>query len=199
MSLERKMAMTQVSRKEMRKYKRKKRKGLKIFLIIFGLFLLVAGSYVYHLYSKLDETVSGMYTPLESDKEKKEEIDQRLSEKEPINVLLLGVDAREGDRGRSDTMIFMSLNPKTDQILMLSIPRDTYVNIPGRGMDKINHAYAFGDVELSVQTFEEAFNLPVHYYARVNMEGFKQGVDALGGITIQDRKSTRMNSSHVAI
>src|SRR5690625_1073835 len=118
MSLERKMAMTQVSRKEMRKYKRKKRKGLKIFLIIFGLFLLVAGSYVYHLYSKLDETVSGMYTPLESDKEKKEEIDQRLSEKEPINVLLLGVDAREGDRGRSDTMIFMSLNPKTDQILM---------------------------------------------------------------------------------
>jgi len=179
------MAMTSASRKELRKNK-KKRKGLKIFLTIFGLFLLIVGGYVYYLYNKLDDTVSGMYTPLESDQEKKEEVDRRLNNKESINVLLLGVDEREGDRGRSDTMIFMSLNPNTDQILMLSIPRDTYVEIPGRGMDKINHAYAFGGSELSVQTVEQFLDTTIHFYSKINMEGLRDGVDALGGVTVNN-------------
>src|SRR5690625_6759270 len=81
-------------------------------------------------------------------------------------------------------MILMSLNPNTNSTVMMSIPRDTYVNIPGRGKDKINHAYAFGDVELSIQTVEEAFDIPVHFYAKVNMDGFKEGIDAIGGVTI---------------
>ncbi|MUV39040.1 Transcriptional regulator LytR [Lentibacillus sp. JNUCC-1] len=58
------------------------------------------------------------------------------------------------------------------------------MNIPGRGKDKINHAYAFGKVPLAVETVENTFDLPVHFYAKVNMEGFKQGIDALGGVTV---------------
>nr|WP_285844693.1 LCP family protein [Oceanobacillus profundus] len=129
-----------------------------------------------------------MHNPLarDEDPDRQKQIDSIFSNKDSLNALLLGVDERSGDKGRSDTMILMSINPKTNEIIMLSIPRDTYVNIPGRGMDKINHAYAFGGVDLSVQTVEEAFNLPVHVYARVNMEGFQQGIDALGGVTVNN-------------
>nr|WP_245347805.1 LCP family protein [Oceanobacillus polygoni] len=129
-----------------------------------------------------------MHNPLarDDDPDRQKQIQSIFSDNGSLNALLLGVDERSGDKGRSDTMILMSINPKTNEIIMLSIPRDTYVNIPGRGMDKINHAYAFGGTDLSVQTVEEAFNLPVHVYARVNMEGFQQGIDALGGVTINN-------------
>nr|WP_155669054.1 LCP family protein [Ornithinibacillus caprae] len=131
-----------------------------------------------------------MHDPLERDNDpnRQKEIESIFKDKKSMNVLLLGVDQRAGDKGRSDTMILLSLNPHTDSMIMLSIPRDTYVNIPGRGMDKINHAYAFGDVELSVQTVEEAFDLPIHFYSRVNMEGFQQGIDAIGGVTINNEQ-----------
>lgn len=155
---------------------------------IIAAVILITGGYLYYLYDKLGDTVSTMHDPLarDEDPERQKELVSIFKDNKSLNILLLGVDQRTGDKGRSDTMILMSLNPKTNSMAMLSIPRDTYVNIPGRGMDKINHAYAFGDTELSVQTVEEAFNLPVHFYAKVNMEGFKQGIDAIGGVTIQN-------------
>ncbi|UJL45365.1 LCP family protein [Virgibacillus sp. NKC19-16] len=149
-------------------------------------FLLAVGGFAFYVYDQVGDTVATMHDPLERDNnpERQEEINRLFNDSDSLNILLLGVDEREGDSGRSDTMILMSLNPRTNSMDMLSIPRDTYVNIPGRGMDKINHAYAFGGVELAVQSVEEAFDLPVHFYASVNMEGFEQGIDALGGVTV---------------
>lgn len=159
--------------------------------------ILLGGGLVFYVYSQLGSAIDTMHTPLarDEDPERQKEIKEIFDDKESLNVLLLGVDERDGDRGRSDTMILMSLNPRTDSMIMLSIPRDTYVNIPGHGMDKINHAYAFGGVELSVQTVEEAFNVPVHVYARVNMEGFKQGIDAIGGVTVNNTQSFSQGGS----
>lgn len=155
-------------------------------IILF--FILLIGAYVYYVWDQVSDTVATMHDPLkrDDDPDRQKELKGLFKDNKSVNILLLGVDQREGDKGRSDTMILMSLNPKTNSMEMLSIPRDTYVNIPGRGMDKINHAYAFGDVALSIQTVEEAFNLPVHFYAKVNMEGFKQGIDAIGGVTINN-------------
>ncbi|TCT19889.1 LytR family transcriptional attenuator [Melghiribacillus thermohalophilus] len=172
------------SRKEARKQKKGKKKKRKIVLAIIGVLLLGGLAYFVHLYNKLEDTVETMYAPLESDTEKKADIENRFKNKDTINVLLLGVDEREGDRGRSDTMVFLSLNPDTNKMLMFNIPRDTYVNIPGRGMDKINHAYAFGGSELSVQTVEDFLDTTVHFYGKVNMEGLIEGVDAIGGVTV---------------
>lgn len=148
--------------------------------------VLVIGGYLFYLWNQVGNTVETMHAPLARDTEQQKEVDDRFKSTNSINALLLGVDERSGDRGRSDTMIVLSLNPNTDSMLMLSIPRDTYVNIPGRGMDKINHAYAFGGVDLSVQAVEEAFDIPIHVYGRVNMEGFEQGIDALGGVTVNN-------------
>ncbi|WP_277674062.1 LCP family protein [Piscibacillus halophilus] len=176
------------SRKELKKQKKTKKKW-KYLWIIIGVLLVGLLIYGLYFYNKLNDTVDTMYTPLDSDGEKEDEIKDRLSNKDTINVLLLGVDEREGDRGRSDTMMFLSLNPDTEEMLMFSIPRDTRVNIPGRGEDKINHAYAFGGAELSVQTVEEFLDTTIHFYSKVNMEGLKDGVDALGGVTINNERA----------
>lgn len=176
------------SRTEQRQQYKKKRKWLYWLGGIILFLLLVGAGYLFYVYNKLDNTVDIMHDPLDRDDnpERQKELDSIFKDKNAVNILLLGVDERDGDKGRSDTIILLSLNPKTNATKMLSVPRDTYVNIPGHGMDKINHAYAYGDVELSIQTFEEAFDLPVHFYARINMEGFEDGIDALGGVTIQN-------------
>lgn len=167
---------------------KKKRKWLFWLGGIILILIILAATYFLYVYNKLGDTVEVMHDPLERDEDpdRQKELKSIFKNEKSINILLLGVDERDGDKGRSDTIILASLNPNTNSMKMLSVPRDTYVNIPGRGMDKINHAYAYGDVELSLQTFEEAFNIPVHFYARINMEGFQEGIDALGGVTVQN-------------
>lgn len=164
-----------------------KRKKLLIIVGSITLVLLLSvGSYALYMYNQVSDTVAKMYEPLETDVLRKELVQETMENKEPINVLLLGVDERPNDKGRSDTMIFASLNPNTNRVLMFSIPRDTYVEIPGRGNDKINHAYAFGGTELAVETVENLLDTTVHFYTRVNMEGFRDGVDAVGGVTVNN-------------
>src|SRR5690606_4075310 len=109
-----------------------------------------------------------------------------INEADPISILLMGVDERSGDAGRTDTLIVVSVNPNTNSMQMLSIPRDTYVELVGRGtQDKINHAYAFGGVDMTIDTVENFLDVPIDYYVKVNMEGLEQIVDALGGIQVE--------------
>ncbi|PZN13081.1 MAG: LytR family transcriptional regulator [Bacillota bacterium] len=102
-----------------------------------------------------------------------------------VNILLLGVDAREeGEQTRSDTIILVSLDPRSQEVSMLSIPRDSRVEIPGYGWDKINHAHAYGGVELAMQTVTHNFGVPVHHWARIDMPGFLELIDVLGPVTV---------------
>lgn len=103
-----------------------------------------------------------------------------------VNILLIGVDSAPG-RSRaplSDTIMLFSINKKTGDTVLMSIPRDTYVQIPGRKMDKINHSHAFGGAALLRQSVESFLDVPVDYYLRVNFEGFKGIVDMMGGVEI---------------
>ncbi|MBJ9991484.1 LCP family glycopolymer transferase [Paenibacillus sp. S28] len=110
-----------------------------------------------------------------------------LNEREPFTVLVMGVDQREDDPGRSDSMILLTVNPAKQSILMFNIPRDTRTEIVGHGTtDKINHAYAFGGVNMSVATVEHFLGYPVNYYIKVNMEGFAKIIDLLGGVEVNN-------------
>lgn len=103
-----------------------------------------------------------------------------------VNILLLGIDARGGDaHSRTDTIIVLSVDLKTREAAMLSIPRDSRVEIPGYGVDKINHAHAFGGVALTIETVEKLLGVPINYFARINFQGFQAMVDALGGVTLE--------------
>lgn len=110
-----------------------------------------------------------------------------------INVLLLGMGGGEHDGPfLADTIMIASFKPSTDQVALISIPRDLLVPIPGYGWRKINHANAYGEVgnpglggELASQVVSQTFNLPIHYYVRIDFAGFEQIINDLGGITIE--------------
>ncbi|MCX5726340.1 MAG: LCP family protein, partial [Candidatus Saganbacteria bacterium] len=99
------------------------------------------------------------------------------------NILVLGVDSVTGTH-RSDTIMVVHLSPKDKEAKVISIPRDTIVVIPGRGLDKINHAYAYGGVDLAKETAAQLFSVPVPYYVLVDINGLAKIIDKLGGITI---------------
>lgn len=154
--------------------------------IILVLFIAVGG-YAYYVYNSLSQAVDTMQEPIEREKSEKRLEPVTLEQKQPFSVLLLGVDEREGDRGRSDTLIVVTVNPDTKTTKMLSIPRDTRTEIIGKDFeDKINHAYAFGGVEMSMDTVENFLDIPIDYYMKINMEGFKDIVEAVDGITVQN-------------
>lgn len=105
----------------------------------------------------------------------------------PFSVLLMGIDSGglgRTEKGRSDVMMVATVNPDTQEIAVTSIPRDSYVEIPGRGMDKINHAYAFGGPELSLQTVKNWLGIELNDYAVIDMQGLVDMIDSVDGIDI---------------
>lgn len=105
-----------------------------------------------------------------------------------VNILVMGVDERSDDVGRSDTMFVVTVDTNTKQVSLLSIPRDTRVKIPGFGWDKINHAYAEGGHKLSQRAVEDLLGISMDYYAIINFAAFNKIVDAVGGVTIDVEK-----------
>ena len=108
---------------------------------------------------------------------------------QPFTLLLLGSDSRGKERGRSDTMIVTVVRPRDGAMLLVSIPRDTRVDIPGREKpDKIAHAYAYGGAGLAVKTVEKFLDLRVDHYASINFQGFREVIDTIGGIKLPIEK-----------
>jgi polyisoprenyl-teichoic acid--peptidoglycan teichoic acid transferase len=107
-----------------------------------------------------------------------------------INILILGVGGAGHDGPElSDTMMVASIDPKTKDVAMLSIPRDLYVKIPGHGQGKVNSANSAGGPQLAEQVVQTVLGVPIHYYIKVDFSGFKQAVDAVGGVDIYNKTS----------
>ncbi len=85
---------------------------------------------------------------------------------------------------KTQTMIVVSVDPAHHQVLLLSIPRDLWVEIPGHGMAKIQAAYAWGGTALARQTIEARLKIPIHYYAWVGLNGLVKVIDRLGGVDV---------------
>lgn len=105
-------------------------------------------------------------------------------EKSNVYLLLAGTDQRADEASRSDTLIYAALRPVDRKIEMVSIPRDSLVEIPGYGEDKINAAMAYGGVDLLKETVENLVDNPVDHTVLLNFESFERIIDAMGGITI---------------
>lgn len=121
-------------------------------------------------------------------------IEQGLESDDRITILMMGIDRRPGEPyiSRTDTMMLISFNPRTEHISVLSIPRDLYVVIPNRGRDRINTAFVYGaqgnnpagGAALSMQTVEYNLGVPVDHYLMVDFSAFIRSIDALGGIDV---------------
>ncbi|RHW39532.1 LytR family transcriptional regulator [Lysinibacillus yapensis] len=145
----------------------------------------------YKVYSDVKETVEVVYTPFQDETTIKREIKREkpidVKAKEPFSALIVGVDERAGDKGRTDTMIVLTVNPTQKSTKMLSIPRDTYTELIGLDInDKINHAYAFGGMEMTINTVEALLDIPIDYAAKVNMESFVEIINLTGNIKVEN-------------
>ena len=121
-------------------------------------------------------------TQLNTEREKPTE--ELIKATNKVTVLIMGVDIREDDVGRSDTMMVATIDPRYDQVSLLSIPRDTRVRIYGYGFDKINAAYAYGGEFLAEETVENFLGIDIDHYVIVNVHSFAKIIDAIGGIDI---------------
>ncbi|MEA3493646.1 MAG: LCP family protein [Candidatus Margulisiibacteriota bacterium] len=102
------------------------------------------------------------------------------------NILVLGVDSAYGHR--SDTIMVLNSDPAAKRATLISIPRDTLAVLPGRGLDKINHAYAYGGVELSKKTVENLLEIKIPYHIVVDLAGIVNIIDDLGGVPVNVEK-----------
>lgn len=109
--------------------------------------------------------------------------DKVYNDPDTTNILLVGVDSRKNNYyGRSDSMIVASFNKRTQTITLTSFMRDTLVDIPGKGLNRLNAAKAFGGMPLLKKTLEHNFGIHIDYYVMVNFVGFAKVVDMLGGV-----------------
>lgn len=173
--------------KKVKKLKKKKPKKKKFFTAVYTVLLICAiilsswvgyvGSFIYPL----------IWGDLSNDDTAVPTEEEYVSfEKGQFTVLMMGCDARPGDEtSRSDTLMIAYVDLNDNIVRLVSIPRDTYVTIPTSGeRTKINHAYAYGGIELTEQTLKSNFDIDIDYTAEVDFQGFIDIVDALGGVTI---------------
>lgn len=160
----------------------------KKWILLGGVVVLVISIPVIWLnifYKEVVDTVAVMHEPIERVVSEKRIEEVVFKELDPFSVLLLGVDEREGDKGRSDTIVVVTVNPTEQSTKLISIPRDTLTELIGRDKkDKINHAYAFGGTAMAITSIETLLDIPIDYVATINMEGFESIVDAIGGISV---------------
>ena len=159
-----------------RRRRRKKNKSwLPWILLIAALFLAVAAGAIFASSSLFDkpETVKN---------------EKLMSARDKTIVMLMGVDQREDDVGRSDTLMIATIDPKKKKAALLSIPRDTRVKIKGHGFDKINSAFAYGGYKLTQDTVEKLLGVQMEHYIMIDVHAFQRIIDAIGGVDVDVEK-----------
>ena len=145
------------------------------------------GTYAWTIYGQSTDELSKTYKGLGNETDV-------ISATKPMTILLMGVDTGSGSRedtwvGNSDTMILLSVNPKTKKTVMMSLERDILTQIDENGQTveaKLNAAYANGGAELAISTIEGLMNIHIDRYVMINMQGLVQLVDAVGGIEVNN-------------
>lgn len=172
---------------------KKKRRNKRLLVAFIAIFLFIyTGAWM--TYNQLNSTLGNIFNDI-SINGKSDRNEAAISATEPISFVFLGIDNGVGDRleevGRSDAIILGTINPNTKKTTLVSIPRDTYALMEGYVTeyddffyDKITHAYAFGEAEMTVNSIQELVNIPIDYYVEVNMQGLMDVVNAIGGIEV---------------
>lgn len=171
-----------MSRKERNTKKPSSKKKILIGVLLTVLVIIggiVGGGFYYvnHLLNKVEKVEV---------KEEELSINPELKEKygDIKNIALFGIDSIDGVTGRSDSIMILTLDSVHNKIKLTSVMRDSYVDISGRGMDKINHAYAFGGPELAIKTLNENFDLDIKDFMSVNFSSMPIIIDKVGGVDI---------------
>ncbi len=189
---------------------KKPRTRLRFFLLILLLFIGGCATYKYFPQPKSLDPESYETVEIRSKEPKgllkkighfvfSKDVDLAGQKKDRINILLLGMGGIGHDGPfLTDTMIIASVKPSTNQVSMISIPRDLGVDFGQRGLNKINHINAYGEIDkpgwgaaITSEKVEEMFDIPIHYYLRLDFKAFEQIIDQVGGVAVNvDRTFT---------
>jgi len=171
------------------------KKVLISILTVLVLIVAGVGVYAYTIYNNVNKTSEKIHKDIKKTDKREEQVN--VEKKQPFSILLMGVDHRKGDVGRADSMILLTVNPEKKTTKMVSIPRDTRTEIVGKGkVDKLNHSYAFGGVQMTIDSVENFLDVPVDYYLEVNMEGFRDIVDAVNGVDVVNDMDFTYEGTH---
>ena len=171
---------------KIKKTKKKRRRRIWLFLVPLLVLALGATTYAATLYVKAQNVFNGSYDPVAASAKREQAIDPL---EDNFSILFIGIDdSDERDyqgNSRSDALILATFNKDQKSIKLLSIPRDSYVYVPEKGVTtKINAAHAAGGPKATMDTVEELFDIPVDYYVRMNFHAFIDVVDSLDGIEV---------------
>ncbi|MCK0470264.1 LCP family protein [Halalkalibacter sp. APA_J-10(15)] len=168
--------------------KNKKKSWIVKSLIIFSIACLaILGATTGYFIHKINNVTAGSQQELIRGEKSELREDAVNPHDDNMSILLLGVDTRPGEsNGRTDAILIATLNQEEQSIILTSIPRDSRVEIAGRGtLDKINHAHAFGGIDMTIDTVEQLLDIPIDYFARINFQAFIDVVDAINGVEIE--------------
>ena len=175
-------------------------RGWKIFGVIVLIIAIIAGIYAFMAWRNVKVTTNSMYNS--SGATRQRDAQKVLDQRRPVSILLLGTDTGALGRsykGRTDTVMIMTINPQTEKTEIVSIPRDMKVNLPGYPEDspaKLNAAYTYGGVKETTNVLQKHFNIPIDYYVLVNMGGLKQAINQVGGVTVTSPLTFDYEGSH---
>ena len=178
--------------KQRRYKKRKMRKG-RVFVTALLLLILAVGFYGYSQF-RAGQKLAGDAKPDGA----VEDFVPDEKDGETVNYLLLGIDTRGEEHSRSDTMMLVSWQKKTDEIKLVSFMRDIYAEIPDYGNYKLNTAYYLGGVQLAKDTISQMFDVPIHHYALIDFKSFESLIDIMApdGVDIDVEKDM---SAHIGV
>lgn len=150
-----------------------------VLIIILCGYLFIKSKFDKMTYKELDETDLGI--------EVSNDDAAQVNVEDITKFVIFGSDSRDTDNsyaGRSDTIIIVVINNIDKSINLISVPRDTYVDVPGYGMTKINHAYAYGQEQLSIKTLNTNFGLDLTQYVTIDFSGLVNCIDRVGGVEL---------------
>lgn len=166
---------------------------LVLFLLIWGGSCWLATQFI-AFEQQIQESADTIHEPLQRGEiSEKRPTAYKLEVEEqhaPLSIAILGIDGPSHEKGRSDTVMVLTIHPENKDSLLLSIPRDTRTQLVGRNAtDKINHAWSYGGADMTVSTLEQLLDIPIDYYAAIRMQGFIAVIDILDGIDIDVQRS----------
>lgn len=182
------------------KPKKRMKTWKKVTLWIVGILVVLIGVGAFAAYHRVKTTTDAVYQ--KSGAKTVRNADTLLKEKKPVSILFMGTDTDFGGRtykGRSDSMMIITLNPAKQSTTIVSIPRDMKVNLPDfpqYSPSKINAAYTYGGPKEAINSIEQHFNIPIDYYVTLSLGGLKKAIDQVGGVDVVSPLTFTSNGEH---
>ncbi|WP_412988510.1 LCP family protein [Pediococcus siamensis] len=179
----------------------KKSRRKRLIITVVGILVICLGVFGAYKWYAAKQAAKSVFNS--ANIQKARDVSSVIKNDKPISILLLGTDTGalgRNYRGRTDTIIIATLNPKKKKMTLTSIPRDTALSIPGYTQyapSKLNAAYSFGGAGTSIKAIQQLLNVPIDFYGLINMGGLEKIVNGVGGVTVTPTLTFKYGAANV--